>query len=1400
MVHDLPANVTTLDIHRNLRSFGNANKITIFETREGENGRRAEVFFKPPPKIELWERGLRHKFVAGNGNVTRVKFMLSNYQPKNFTVDSPVREGVVYDQEITLNGTSLDFGVLRSEREMLVMKSVSGDANNNVNAVLNLKHMEIEMHFPILLQSENGPKLRQYRFRISLDDSFKTYRVESRNGQVGYVIHVKNPPWYSRRLLQAVSSSHIPDARRWQEDDLWTRQTDVVHAKEKFEVIDKTTIGLNKTMNSINIARWTTFKLNVSTSEVNQNIQRLFENALQDFNLRVVKADRESFEITTAIGMEAPYWQLMENNGQAPMNASILEASNVHLDFSLRYQLEVCISQGWLSEFNIDHSFLSRLGTMSEHKARQMLIHVDAAGERVFDVMSIFEDVKFHRPVKARQLPPNCVELQHVSITATGLMLYTPTVEVSNRIIRKYKHHDGRFLRVRFEDDDYRGQTKLYASSNSRMTLIYGRIRRAMRSGINVAGRHYDFLAWGNSQLREHGCYFFASVKDLSAANIRADMGAFDNEKVVAKRAARMGQCFSTTQPIHLRFPPITKAGTIPDVIRGKYNFSDGVGKISRLAAGMVKATLKIGGETPSCFQFRLGGCKGVLVIDPSLPGIDIKVRASQFKFDSSSQELEIIRWSEFWQPFLNRQIILVLSELGVDVNVFLNMQRQTVQALGNAMTNDMAALKALRDTVDPNRMTLDIADLVASGFRRVKEPFVMSLLHLWRAWSLKYLKEKAKIPVSKGAFVLGVVDETATLKGQFDSLRPSDSASREEMENTLPEIFMQITNPQTGEREVIEGICILARNPSLHRGDIRVVKAVNYRALRHLCDIVVVPQTGDRDLPSMCSGGDLDGDDYMVIWDPNLIPQEWNVDPFHYNAPTPRTAEGEITTDQIIEFFIDYLQNDFLGRIAHAHLGAADYLDDGLQSEDCLELVQLHSMAVDYPKTGVPALMPRRLERNTWPHFMEKKGHPYRSHKVLGKLFDAVKKVDFYPRYDLQFDSRILDAMIPPARAALEVATIKLEYDEALQRIMAQHKIDTEFEVWSTFVLDHSKASRDFKFHEEIGRLSKSLKDQYHQAVVDVAGGSTYEHLAPFAVAAYQLTNKQMMATLAAREKARKEIYEVPKMPFISFPWLFGEVLGKVASLAETQSTPNTTKQDVSKQPESRARIMGPESRRGDYAAHDQLDAQELVPVESPATAVRGNGALRPLAATQSSISSLLDDEPSTWLATESFNVLQPSRAELQPAENKQVPKMLLPLRPVKIKRTQESGEESASTDNASFVHVSGQPSASTTGSSRGSFDLLEVEDKQGATLEKVTRSEGVVRTGTPDELDERIIERSEHEDVGASLAAEVDDDQSSVSPSAAARLINDSGHMKDPALMTAEEKAAFFGDEDDI
>lgn len=76
------------------------------------------------------------------------------------------------------------------------------------------------------------------------------------------------------------------------------------------------------------------------------------------------------------------------------------------------------------------------------------------------------------------------------------------------------------------------------------MNEVFTRIMTAMEHGIQIGDRHFEFLAFGNSQIREHGAYFFASTDHISAAGIRTWMGEFREIRIVAKHAARLGQCF----------------------------------------------------------------------------------------------------------------------------------------------------------------------------------------------------------------------------------------------------------------------------------------------------------------------------------------------------------------------------------------------------------------------------------------------------------------------------------------------------------------------------------------------------------------------------------------------------------------------------------------------------------------------------------------------------------------------------------------------------------------------------------------------------------------------------------------------------------------------------------------
>ncbi len=336
-------------------------------------------------------------------------------------------------------------------------------------------------------------------------------------------------------------------------------------------------------------------------------------------------------------------------------------------------------------------------------------------------------------------------------------------------------------------------------------------------------------------------------------------MGNFSHIKVVAKYAARLGQCFSTTRAINgLSKPDIIKIPDIEQNVDGaNYCFTDGVGKISPFLAQMIAAELGIrSNNPPSAFQFRLGGCKGILAVWTDAKDREVHIRRSQQKFTAIYNGLEIIRCSHFSSATLNRQTITILSSLGVPDEVFLGMMTEQLANYQKAMSEDELAVSLLLRYIDDNQMTINIATMIRNGFMAERDPFVMSLLYLWRAWSIKLLKEKAKIIVENGAFLLGCIDETETLRGYTS---PKVARGQQFTEDELPQVFLQVPDKDEPNRyQVIEGICLVGRNPSLHPGDLRVVQAVDVPALHHLRDVVVFPARGERDIPSMCSGGDL--------------------------------------------------------------------------------------------------------------------------------------------------------------------------------------------------------------------------------------------------------------------------------------------------------------------------------------------------------------------------------------------------------------------------------------------------------------------------------------------------------------------------------------------------------------
>ncbi|PLB52422.1 RNA-directed RNA polymerase (Sad-1) [Aspergillus steynii IBT 23096] len=1165
-ITNIPKETTTLNIWQAFQKEGNIFSIDLFEDSHGKRETKGKLRFKPPPQTDFWRKG-EYTIQLSSGQSCTVTIGLDFKRP-DLRIASPVRPNVNYPADLKIPISSMEVGVLLDDKTFQPRRTVGQGPKENAFVVLDLKSRALYIRFQLAVSFSSKPTANQpsepyqeYRLKIAFVQLTEIHQAaDPASGAVTHFTVLDSPPVYHRRITN-VASTFIDD-NNWREADSWYRQTYIVHRPLDLASLP---ISLRRGNSLIDIGRWNAFRITFPKESHQKADFTLFQNILTDYNVKISTAGSFTRWDESKEPMPEVWTWIDVSESQTPNDSQssleeLIDRDYIHLPFPVRYQLEVCLSNGYLSEYSMTRDFVLKLSELGENRAKKLLEHVASKGQVYRDPMKIF-DLKFIKGVTDLKIPPYCCHMRSARITPSTIYYNTPTVDISNRIIRHYMEYADRFLRVRFTDEKLLG--RINSTTDNTMDEVFTRIKRALSNGIVIGNRHYEFLAFGNSQFREHGAYFFAPLPNITAANIRAWMGYFNNIRNVAKHAARLGQCFSTTRAIsgcRVQIRPID------DVERNNYIFSDGVGRISRFLAQMAMSELKIKtstGEPPSAFQFRLGGCKGMLTVSKEAQNIEVHIRKSQNKFEAIHNKLEIIRWSQYSIATLNRQLIMVLSSLGIPDRIFHDKLKTMVQGLDEALESDTHAVYWLKKYVDPNQMTLITSQMVLDGFRRSKEPFMTSILTLWRAWHLKYLKEKAKIAIDSGASLLGCMDETGILKGYFAHKTPGVDATFEDRVAALPEIFLQISRPENGGKsEVVEGLCILARNPSLHPGDIRVVKAVNIPELSHLHDVVVLPQTGDRDVASMCSGGDLDGDDYLVIWDQDLIPEDWFCAPMKYASNKAQSLDSDVTVDHITSFFVTYMKNDCLPKIAHAHLALADRLEDGVNEEKCIRLAQLHSDAVDYNKTGIPAIMTRNLEPRLWPHFMEKKHKPkdkiYHSNKILGQLYDAIERIDFVPSLGMPFDERILSCQLDVSDDLYEFAReLKIQYDGAMRRIMAQHDIKTEFEVWSTFVLSHANMSKDYKFHEEIGGISSSLNEMFRKQCYDKVGGRQFEKLAPLAVAMYRITSQEMSLALQRyREENPQDpndvLNSVPKinqLPLISFPWVLPHVLGKIAT-----------------------------------------------------------------------------------------------------------------------------------------------------------------------------------------------------------------------------------------------------------
>lgn len=174
--------------------------------------------------------------------------------------------------------------------------------------------------------------------------------------------------------------------------------------------------------------------------------------ALKDFNINTDIVD--GFQLLEE--KNAPIWEYIDIKGGQNSNTflnELHEASSPLLPYPVRYQLEVCMSQNCLSEYNITTQFIDRLASLPVSQAVSLLEHVAEKGARIFQPMTVFDLRGIPKGTAGLKLPGHCQLVRKASITPTTVYFATPSVEITNRVVRQYSEHLDRFLRVQFVDE-----------------------------------------------------------------------------------------------------------------------------------------------------------------------------------------------------------------------------------------------------------------------------------------------------------------------------------------------------------------------------------------------------------------------------------------------------------------------------------------------------------------------------------------------------------------------------------------------------------------------------------------------------------------------------------------------------------------------------------------------------------------------------------------------------------------------------------------------------------------------------------------------------------------------------------------------------------------------------------
>lgn len=785
----------------------------------------------------------------------------------------------------------------------------------------------------------------------------------------------------------------------------------------------------------------------------------------------------------------------------------------LNLHFSLQYAVLSLITTKKLNIYSFDIAFLERLSNFNCDQQNEAALIIESMIKENSklnsqnDLLQIFNthwEKSFQNELMRiddrEKSNKDVMKTRTVEVTPNLIYYKPPAYEKQNHSLRKYTEYRDNFVKINFVDEDL---SKIYFTSQSMWVLI-NFLKNVMLDGIVVGSRVFEFYAASNSQMKNSSYWFFnlEGTRFLEMEQIISELGDFSKELNIHKNAARRGQCLSTTSFVKKLNPNMIKR--IDDLEKNNYCFTDGIGKISLDLAFECAKVFKM--EYASAFQIRIGGVKGILAVDPEIREKEsIHVRPSMIKFESTDTELGIIRCSSFSQGYLNRQIIVLLSSLGVPNSIFIDMALDELKKYDDIIESPELLNSDCYNKGDLLRKCYffmpSLSYFCSSKLLEVKQdPFMSSLALNIAISKILDVKNKGKIYDHKSAVLIGVIDETNSLEeGEvFIQIKKEGPKKRGDQNK------QRYNQEEDDDFKTVDCDVIVTKNPCLHPGDIKILRACNkyQKKLDHMLNVIVFSAKGKRPVQNEISGGDLDGDSFFVSWNEKLLNniKRKNVKPMEETKGVSQHLKNkEIKRKDIVNSYIDYMKNDTIALISNAHLAFADSDPLGAFSEKCLKLSELFSIAIDAPKHGNfvshDEFKKHGLLLKSYPDFLDSQiSSTYKSPGVIGELFRLVNENDYlylFDKNEWKFNfcqDYVMEPTFITENAHKYVGTayqIYKLYQGEVKNMMRYSQVISETELFLSENMHDKKANKQTKQSDPYSEL-RTLRDKYTKKIIE--------------------------------------------------------------------------------------------------------------------------------------------------------------------------------------------------------------------------------------------------------------------------------------------------------------------------